>query len=68
MAEFSEFLEREITIGAPRETVFAYFTDSERFARWWGAGSRIDPRPGGEVEIRYPNGGRIARVVGFWEA
>jgi len=48
-------IERAIVIGAPRETVFRYFTDSERFAAWWGAGSSIDPRPGGAVRIRYPN-------------
>jgi uncharacterized protein YndB with AHSA1/START domain len=35
--------------------VFRYFTDSERFARWWGAGSSIEPSPGGRVRIRYPN-------------
>jgi uncharacterized protein YndB with AHSA1/START domain len=36
--------------------VFRYFTDSERFAAWWGAGSTIDARPGGPLRIRYPNG------------
>jgi uncharacterized protein YndB with AHSA1/START domain len=45
-----------VTIAARRETVFRYFTDRERFAAWWGAGSTIDPRPGGAVRIRYPNG------------
>ena len=49
------FLERSVVIRAPRETVFRYFTDTERFAGWWGPGSRIDARPGGEVLIRYPN-------------
>ncbi len=56
MTELTESLEREILICARRETVFAYFTDAERFARWWGEGSRIDARPGGSVFIRYPNG------------
>ncbi|MDQ6894947.1 MAG: SRPBCC domain-containing protein [Acidobacteriota bacterium] len=55
MPELNEFLDREITMCARRETVFRYFTDSERFAKWWGAGSQIDPRPGGAVTIRYPN-------------
>ena len=55
MPELNQFLDREITICARRETVFRYFTDSERFARWWGAGSQIDARPGGAVLIRYPN-------------
>jgi uncharacterized protein YndB with AHSA1/START domain len=56
MTELTETLDRRITICARRETVFAYFTDSERFAKWWGEGSSIDPLPGGVVFIRYPNG------------
>ena len=44
-------LDRTIVIRARRETVFRYFTDSLRWAKWWGAGSMIDPefttgRPG----------------------
>src|SRR5215831_1914940 len=50
---------RTIEIAAPRELVFLYFTDSERFARWWGQGSSVDPRPGGAVRICYP-GGQVA--------
>ncbi|HWC65900.1 MAG TPA: SRPBCC domain-containing protein [Thermoanaerobaculia bacterium] len=49
-------IDRTIEIRAPRDTVFRYFTDSARFAAWWGEGSAIDPRPGGKVRIRYPNG------------
>ena len=63
MAELSEVLDREITICARRETVFRYFTDSERFAKWWGAGSHIDPRPGGAVLIRYPNAVQVTGEV-----
>ena len=48
-------LERVVIIRARRETVFRYFTDSARFAAWWGPGSSVDPRPGGAVRIRYPN-------------
>ena len=47
-------LDRTILIAAPRELVFRYFTDGERWASWWGAGSTIDARPGGRVLIRYP--------------
>lgn len=54
--DLTETLDRKITIGARRETVFRYFTDSDRFAKWWGAGSHVDPRPGGAVFIHYPNG------------
>jgi uncharacterized protein YndB with AHSA1/START domain len=49
-------LERTVEIEAPRETVFRYFTDSARWASWWGAGSTIDPQPGGKVYIRHPGG------------
>jgi uncharacterized protein YndB with AHSA1/START domain len=54
-------VERSVEIQAPRETVFRYFTDSARWAKWWGAGSTIEPRPGGKVYIRHPN---AVEVVG----
>jgi uncharacterized protein YndB with AHSA1/START domain len=54
MNEFT--LDRTVIIRARRRTVFRYFTDTERFAAWWGAGSSIEPRPGGRVHIRYPGG------------
>ena len=58
---------RTIEIAASRELVFRYFTDSERFARWWGEGSSVDPRPGGAVRICYPGGqvasGRFKEIV-----
>jgi len=56
MIALEHVLERTVLIRAKRETVFRYFTDSERFAAWWGAGSTIDARPGGPLRIRYPNG------------
>jgi uncharacterized protein YndB with AHSA1/START domain len=56
-------LERHLTIRAPRAMVFRYFTDSARWANWWGAGSTIDPRPGGKVYIRYANGVEAAGEV-----
>jgi len=49
-------LDRSVTIRATADTVFRFFTDDARWAAWWGAGSTIDPRPGGRVFIRYPNG------------
>jgi uncharacterized protein YndB with AHSA1/START domain len=48
-------LARTVLIHAPRAVVFRYFTDPQRFARWWGEGSTIDARPGGAVTIVYPN-------------
>jgi uncharacterized protein YndB with AHSA1/START domain len=48
------------TIHARPETVFSFFIDPERFARWWaglgGGKATIDPREGGEVRIDYQNG------------
>ena len=49
-------LERSVVIQASPETVFRFFTDSVRWARWWGAGSTIDARAGGKVLIRHPGG------------
>jgi uncharacterized protein YndB with AHSA1/START domain len=60
-------VERTVTIAARPKTVFRFFTDSGRFAAWWGEGSRIDPRPGGAVRICYPNrvqaGGEVLEVI-----
>lgn len=56
MTTLTERLDRTIVIGARPDTVFRFFTDSGRWARWWGAGSSIDPRPGGDMRIRYPDG------------
>ena len=56
MTPLDHVLDRTVTIAARRETVFRYFTDSERFAAWWGAGSGIEPKPGGAVRIHFPNG------------
>ena len=43
-------------IHATPESVFRFFTDSARWAKWWGVGSTIDARPGGRVYIRHPEG------------
>jgi len=56
-------LQRTIRIQAGVDTVFRYFTDSGRWASWWGEGSTIDPRPGGAVLIRYPGGVEAAGEV-----
>ena len=52
-------VDRAVIIRATPEIVFRFFTDSAYWARWWGAGSTIDARPGGRVLIRYP-GGNVA--------
>lgn len=49
-------LDRTIVIEAAPQIVFTFFTDNERWASWWGPGSTIDPKAGGKVYIRHPNG------------
>jgi uncharacterized protein YndB with AHSA1/START domain len=60
-------LDRTVLIHATRSLVFGFFTDNQRWASWWGAGSTIDPQPGGHVRIRYPDGtevlGEVVEVV-----
>jgi uncharacterized protein YndB with AHSA1/START domain len=63
MTALAHSLDRTIVIRATRETVFRYFTDPARWARWWGAGSTIDPTPGGRVQIRYPDGTEVSGEV-----
>ena len=60
---FPHHLERSITIQAPRDLVFSFFTDSARWAAWWGAGSTIQPRPGGRVYIRLPGNVEVSGEV-----
>lgn len=63
MTALAHQLDRTIVIGAPPAAVFRYFTDSERWAAWWGAGSTIDARPGGRVYVRHPDGTEAAGDV-----
>jgi uncharacterized protein YndB with AHSA1/START domain len=56
-------LDRTVLIRARRDVVFAFLTDSERWASWWGAGSSIEARPGGRMLIRHPNGVEAAGNV-----
>ena len=59
MSSLPHRLDRTIVIEASPDTVFRFFTDTRRWAGWWGAGSTIDPRPGGPVLIRYPDGTEV---------
>jgi uncharacterized protein YndB with AHSA1/START domain len=56
-------LDRAVTILAPRETVFQFLTDTPHWAAWWGQGSTIDPRPGGRMYIRLPDGTEVSGDV-----
>jgi uncharacterized protein YndB with AHSA1/START domain len=62
-AHLPHSLERRVLIRAPQDIVFRYFTDSTRWAAWWGAGSTIDARPGGKMSIVYPGGTKASGEV-----
>ena len=49
-------LDRTVVIHARPATVFDFFSNPQDWASWWGAGSTIDARPGGQLLIRHPNG------------
>lgn len=48
-------VERSILIDAERATVFRFFTEPELWAKWWGAGSSVEPHPGGAIKIVHSN-------------
>lgn len=56
-------LDRTVIIRATPDTVFRFFTDTPRWAAWWGKGSTIDARPGGAIYIRHPDGTEVTGVV-----
>ncbi len=56
-------LEREVTIAAPIETVWRFWTDPDRLVRWMGSVAALDLRPGGAVRIEYGNGAVMLGTV-----
>ena len=44
-------IRRELMIEASPETVFAFFTEPAKMARWMGVSHKLDPRPGGVYEV-----------------
>lgn len=54
-------IELERRIAAPPETVFAYFTDPERYRAWQGVAAELDPRPGGLFRVVQNDAGFVAR-------
>jgi len=49
-------IEREISIDAPPEIVFSYFTDPAKHRLWQGTEVELDPRPGGALRINFGPG------------
>ena len=56
-------LDRTVVIHARPATVFEFFSNPPDWASWWGAGSTIDARPGGQLLIRHPNGVEVTGEV-----
>lgn len=56
-------LDRTVVIHARPATVFDFFSNTQDWASWWGAGSTIDARPGGRLLIRHPNGVEVTGEV-----
>ncbi len=44
-------VEKEVRIAATPETVYAFFTDPEKMARWMGIEVTLDPVPGGVFRV-----------------
>lgn len=63
MTQLDHAVDRTVIVRAPRDLVFPYFTDSTRWARWWGGGSTIDARPGGRVLLRFAGGAEASGEV-----
>lgn len=63
METFPHKLDRTVVIRATPDAVFRHFTDTPRWARWWGKGSTIDSRPGGRLYVRHPDGTESAGEV-----
>src|SRR5256885_3760201 len=47
---------REIDIAAPPDIVFSHFTDPAKLPLWQGTYAEADPRPGGNLHIRFGPG------------
>ena len=53
-------IEREITIDAPVDRVWATLTSAEHLGKWFGdAGAEIDLKPGGSIVLRFKEFGAV---------
>lgn len=56
-------LSRTVIIRATPAVVFRYFTDTDRWAEFWGAGSSVDAVAGGKAVICVPDGTEVQGEV-----
>ena len=59
MKTSEDMIEVEKRIAARPETVFAYFTDPERFCMWQGVDAELDPKPGGLFRVTVTGRSRV---------
>lgn len=64
-ANTSDRIEREITIAAPVERVWAVLTEPEHIGSWFGQGepTPVDLRPGGIMELDHGRWGRFLTTI-----
>ncbi len=62
-----EPIRREVSLAAPLEAVWDALTQPGELAAWFGAEAEIEPRAGGAVRFRWPDGterrGLVVEVV-----
>jgi uncharacterized protein YndB with AHSA1/START domain len=59
----TEPVRRSIHVPAGPSEVWAALTDPERLRLWFGAEIELEPRPGGDVQARWPDGARSVGSV-----
>jgi len=53
MSPATRTIDLERRIRARPETVFAFFTDPEKYRLWQGIGASLEPHPGGRYQVDY---------------
>jgi uncharacterized protein YndB with AHSA1/START domain len=56
-------VQRVVVLDATPDVVWETITRSEELAAWFGADADVDPRPGGPVRFRWPDGSERRGVV-----
>lgn len=56
-------IEREITIEAPRQRVWAVLTEAGHISQWFGDSTQVDLRPGGKMAFTWTGHGSHHAVV-----
>ena len=56
-------VQRMVELEATPDVVWGTITRSEELAAWFGADAEVDPRPGGPLRFRWPDGSERRGVV-----